>query len=252
MASGDEFGLSAAQSGLEAAQNTLAIWANNLANQSTPGFEAAIPEPVAGPVSQLTAVGGQGFVSQTTGVSLAPSLTDLAPGPLTATGNPSDLALTVPGYFPVRTPSGLMLTRNGAFSRDALGQLVSPGGGVLLGLNLKPVIVPPGHYSVQDGVVTAQNGTIVAQLAVATVPNPEGLINVGGSLYTPTAASGAPRLTPALGQDIVQGQLEAANVSLPTAMTSLVITAGQFAQLTTVAKVAQQLDQLTNGLAILP
>jgi flagellar basal body rod protein FlgG len=252
MGSGDEFGLNAAASGLEAAQNTLTIWANNLANQSTPGFEAAIPEPVTGPVATAPALLGSGTVSAPSGVSLAPSLTNVAQGPLVNTGNPSDLALTVPGYFPVRTPAGILLTRNGAFSRDASGQLVSPGGGVLLGLNLKPIVVPPGNYAVANGTVTAENGTVVGQLAVATVPNPDGLLNVGGSLLAPSPASGPIRLQPALGQDIVQGQLEGANVSLPSAMSALVLTQGEFVEMTTVVKAAQQLSQITNGLAVLP
>jgi flagellar basal body rod protein FlgG len=248
--SGD-FGLTSVESGLTTAQNALAVVANNLANQSTPGFEAAWAEPVTGPVSTGPSTASTtGQVSSVTGSVLAGSLVDLTPGSLTVTGNPSDWALTVPGYFPVRTAAGIQLTRDGQFTQDAQGQLVSPGGGVLLNLSLKPVVLPSGRYSIQNGSVVAQNGAVVAQLGVASVPNPEGLVNTGGSLLAPTAASGPVTLRPALGQDVVQGQLEASNVSLVGSMAALVALSGQYAQLTTAGRAAQQMEQVTNSLAV--
>jgi flagellar basal body rod protein FlgG len=145
-----------------------------------------------------------------------------------------------------------MLTRNGQFTLDAAGHLVSPGGGVLLDLALKPVTLPPGRYYVQNGSIIAQNGAVVAQLGVASVPNPGGLLNVGGSLLQTTPASGRLSLTPALGQDVLQGQLENSNVSLVGSMASLVALSGQYAQLATAGKIAQQMDQITNSLAVIP
>ncbi|MCL8208286.1 MAG: flagellar hook-basal body protein [Actinomycetia bacterium] len=259
MATGDEFGLSVAASGLNAAERTLTIWADNLANQSTPGFEASLPEPSTGPATPVTPTGWlpqgavqPGATATPAGVLLAAAARNTTQGPLVATGQATDLALTVPGYFPVRTASGVALTRNGAFHRDAAGQLVSPGGGVLLDLALKPVVVPPGPFTIANGQVVAADGQVVAQLGIATVPNPDGLIDLGGSLLGTTTSSGAPTFTPALGQDIVQGRLEGANVSLPQAMTALVTASGQFAAMATVGRMAERLAQTTNNLAVLP
>jgi flagellar basal body rod protein FlgG len=252
MASGNDFGLSVAESGLDTAQATLAVWANNLANQSTPGFEEAVTGTTAGPVVALpTPASAIGPDTAPGGVVMGPPVTDTSPGPIVTTGNATDLALTVPGYFPIRTPSGLQLTRNGQFHRDSLGQLVTPGGGVLLGLNLKPVVIPPGPFTVENGAVKDAGGQVVAQLAVAAVPNPSGLLASGGSLLVPTPESGPPTIRPALGQDVLQGALVGSNVQVANALAALVTAAGQFSEMATVVKVGQQLSVTTNGLAVL-
>lgn len=252
MASGSGFAFSVAESGLDTAQATLTVWANNLANQATPGFEEAVAGITTGPAVMLpTPAFATGPETAPGGVVMAPPVTDTAPGPMVTTGTATDLALTVPGYFPVRTPSGLRLTRNGQFHRDSLGQLVTPGGGVLLGLNLQPVVVPPGSFTVDNGAVKNAAGQVVAQLAVAVVPNPSGLLDSGESLLAPTAESGAPTIRPALGQDVLQGALTGSNVQVANALAALVTAAGQFSEMATVVKVGQQLAATTNGLAVL-
>lgn len=259
MATHDNFGINIAETGLQSAQQSLDIWANNLANQSTPGFDAAIPTAISGQ-TQSVPVGlwlGQGAVSlknltAPSGQTLMPSNVTLHPGSLRPTGQPTDLALTVEGYFPVRGTNGILLTRNGTFSRNSLGQLATPTGQILLGLNLQPVTVPPGAFTIHNGVVSGPTGQVLAQLAIALVPNPEGLKSVGASLYQAQPASGAVQYVPALGTDVVPGMLESSNVSMPTALVSLVNLEGQFSMAADAIKVATQMQSLTNNMAILP
>lgn len=54
--------------------------------------------------------------------------TDFSQGPLQRTGNALDLALDGKGFFVVEGPQGEMLTRNGAFTVDESGELITREG----------------------------------------------------------------------------------------------------------------------------
>ncbi|RMH54291.1 MAG: hypothetical protein D6679_13875, partial [Candidatus Hydrogenedentota bacterium] len=75
-----------------------------------------------------------------------------------------------------------------------------------------------------DGTVTglAEDGTETALGRIEPVrfPNPQGLENIGGNLFRPTAASGAG--TRETGPEVLQGALTLSNTDLATEMVNLI------------------------------
>ncbi len=101
------------------------VVANNLANLNTTGYRGLHMRFSEFPMPG-SETGGEG-----TGISMvrdAGALNDMTAGPVKHTGNPLDLSLDGKGWFVVQTPDGERYTRNGAFSLDAGGNLVTPQG----------------------------------------------------------------------------------------------------------------------------
>ena len=91
--------------------------ANNMANSNTNGFKKDI-------ISFYEALDMQSI-----------SDTDFSQGPLRYTGNELDVALSSKGFFKIETPNGLRYTRDGAFSINVEGTLVTGNGDTVSGQN---------------------------------------------------------------------------------------------------------------------
>src|SRR3954452_3287125 len=114
----------AAASGLRARMEALDMLANNIANASTAGFKKdgefySIFQDAESEVSSSD-------------VNSLPLIekpwTDLTQGNIQATGNPTDFALSGPGFFALNAPSGTVYTRNGNFGVSSKGTLTSAEG----------------------------------------------------------------------------------------------------------------------------
>ena len=113
-----------ALSGLNASNQELNTISNNIANSSTTGFKESRTE--FGSVYN----GGQAGGVQVNGISQ--NFDSL--GSIAGTGRSLDMALTGGGFFVIQEGNGQMsYTRNGAFSMDANGYIVSNTGGNLQG-----------------------------------------------------------------------------------------------------------------------
>ena len=66
-------------------------------------------------------VTGATIGSQSTGVQVTDTVTDLTPQPLKDTGEPLDFAINGDGFFAVQTADGTRYTRNGEFASDDSG-----------------------------------------------------------------------------------------------------------------------------------
>ena len=192
-----------ARTGLEAQQTQLDVISNNLANVSTNGFKRAravfedllyqnLRQPGAQSTQQTTIPSGLQI-----GTGVRPIATERihTQGNLTQTGNALDVAIQGEGFFQILTPDGTTAyTRDGAFQKDANGQIVTSSG-----YPLQPAItIPANALSVtigKDGVVsvTLPNQAAAAQIGniqLASFVNPGGLQSVGENLFLETAASG--------------------------------------------------------------
>lgn len=167
-------GLYLAASGAAGQLAGLEVTANNLANLNTPGYRRF--------QSVLQSIKGQASPYQYAAADPVP-LIDMSQGPLQATGNPLDVAITGQAFFIVRTPEGNAYTRNGELQIAPDGTLLAAG---------KPVVddrggtitMPPGTVSIGGDGSLSVNGAHVATVALA---DPAGIpmMPVGGSLYRP-------------------------------------------------------------------
>lgn len=218
--------LTSAASGLRSRTESLEMLANNLANATTAGYKAdresynsyVSLEAYDGPSGNLLAVAPV----------IESNWIDYSQGPLVGTGNPLDLALSGEGFFAVEGPSGMRLTRNGAFLTDRDGMLVTPGGDKVLDSARKPIRLQAGEaVSVDADGTVRQGGQAVARLAVLA---PERLVDLSKSGATAFHYQDAAGLRPASAR-VEQGRIEAANFSPAESTVRLVDVMRQFESL---------------------
>jgi flagellar hook protein FlgE len=120
---------SIALSGLTAASSDLDVTANNIANSNTVGFKESRAEFAdvfaAGAVNLNTSAVGEG-------VRLAATAQQFTQGNISTSGSNLDLAISGDGFFTLQDPSsGIVYTRNGQFSEDKNGNVVTSTGQAL-------------------------------------------------------------------------------------------------------------------------
>lgn len=238
-------GLYAAASGMSAQQQQLDAVSNNIANQSTDGYHS---EQVAFSDLLYSEVDEAGTDTRTGAGAAAIDIgSDEAAGSLQQTGKPLDLAIDGPGYFQVKQPGGqTLLTRDGAFSADANGRLVTAEGAYV-----QPPITLPAGVSAQQ-VSIASNGEVKAagrtlgRIAIVEVPAPNGLLAAGGGQFGVTTASGAPR--PAKGSTMIQGSLEGSNVNVAGEMTTMISDERSYQMSSSAVQIEGQMMSIANQL----
>jgi len=186
------------------------VIANNLANVSTPGFkreEAKFEEYV----TQVRPAEGQKGVQSVSFVKDAGIMRDVSQGNVENTGAPFDFALSGKGYFVIQTPQGERYTRDGHFSLDANGQIVTSNGQPLQG-DGGAITITASDGDVQvgpDGTISGKTGQI-GKLKIVDFANERTLTKEGANLYSTTPAQ--PPVAAAKPQ-VVQGMLESSNVA---------------------------------------
>jgi flagellar basal-body rod protein FlgG len=255
--------LYSAASGMSAQQMNVDNIAHNLANANTVGFKnrrAQFQDLVYQSVIQPGAAAGQQTVVPTglqlgLGTRAASNEVIFSQGSFTQTDNPLDMVIQGAGFFQVRRPSGeLAYTRAGSFHLNRDGSIVTSDGNLL-----EPQItIPPDAQSItiaQDGTVsyTLPNQSAAqqaGQIQLANFPNPAGLNNVGGNLFTPTDASGDPTVGAPGGQEgmgsIMQGYLEQSNVSVVEEFINLIVAQRGYEANSKVVQAADQMYQQVN------
>ena len=145
-----------AMTGAAEALEQQAVVANNLANTSTTGFRAQLANFRNVPMSFGDGSTVNNDTTRTFVLSATPG-SDFAPGPISQTGNPLDVAITGPGWLSVQAADGNeAYTRAGNLHVDENGQLVTATNLPVLGTG-GPISVPPGANVTigKDGTVSA-------------------------------------------------------------------------------------------------
>ncbi|MCY0899161.1 MAG: flagellar hook-basal body protein [Firmicutes bacterium] len=215
-------------SGMLAQNQSLALIADNLANSQSPGYLATVGTFVAFPSGTVLRTGPlPGVIGQSSaGVALTSEINTRA-SDIEPTANPLDFAINGPGFFVVNTPKGLAYTRDGQFSLDANGRLVTSRGDYVLDQAGKPIALNPAlPVSVNSAGVITQGGKVVATLALTNL-SPVNLKAIGNNLY-----QGGARL-PFTGQ-VEQSALNTSNVNLSEAMVQLIDAESRYQSLTDV------------------
>jgi flagellar hook protein FlgE len=209
--------------GLQSFQQQMNVVANNIANVNTVGFKGAetifesmLSQNLASASAPTALTGG----SDPKQIGLGTQITSIVPiftqGGSQTTNKPTDMMIQGNGFFVMQSNGSTYYTRDGAFDRDANGDLVNPATGMMVmgfqaqgnpptinaAAPLGPVNIPSTYASfgisntgVVSGVSSTGQVTILGQVALATFPNPSGLQSLGNNLWQPTINSGQPSTT---------------------------------------------------------
>ena len=211
--------------------------ANNLANAETGGYKGdrefyslyssldSTPDPATGASTQLPVIEAH--------------WTDFAQGDLRVTTNPLDFAVDGEGLFAVDTPRGVRYTRNGSFRVSPAGDIVAPGGGTLRARGGgKITLGAKGAVEVLTDGTVRQSGQTLGQLDLLAFDR--GALNkeAGNYFVASTAVTGRP----AKGS-ILQGKVEASNVSPAESAVRLVAIMRQFEMLQKAITIGSDLNR---------
>ena len=196
--------------------------ANNLANVSTNGFKKDI------------------IAFDETDVTSPTSHSDFSNGSIVHTGNSFDLALDGKGFFKVQTTQGIRYTRDGSFSLNAEGNLVTRSGDIIMGQN-GPIAIEGGSFSVsEDGQVFSAAGN-AGQLELLDFQKLEKLVKEGASKYRFDGDD--QDIVAADNVNVKQAYVETSNVNPTVEMVKMMET---FRTFETVQKAIQSVDEITS------
>jgi flagellar basal-body rod protein FlgG len=167
---------------------------------------------------------------------------DFSNGPIVHTGNNLDVALEGSGFFQVQTEGGIRYTRDGAFTLDSEGMLVTLNGEAILGES-GPITVKGKTINIsRDGQISDENGRIDT-LAITDFQNPQMLKKVGNSKYDYTGNTEG--IMAAENPNVQQFYLEKSNVNPSEEMIKMI---EAFRNFESVQKAIQNMTEVTNKL----
>ena len=274
-----------AVSGLRSHQTMMDVTGNNIANVNTTGYKASrttfqetLTQLVRGGTAGVAGEqGGQNPMQVGLGTQIAATDMVFTQGASQATGRPTDVAIQGDGFFVVQAGDEEVYTRGGAFSFDSVGNLVTPGGQMVLGwavgdldadgapndgAALVPIEIDPEEYT---DVTIGANGTVTGRraqdpdigtledlfsLGMVRFPNVEGLEREGNGMFRDSPAAGD-RILNTAGREglgtLQAGTLEMSNVDLAQEFTNLIMSQRGFqANARTISTSDELLQELVN------
>lgn len=253
-----------AATGMNAQQANIDNVAHNLANVNTTGFKKSRVEFEDLVYQQIKAPGAAASAASDApvgnesglGTRAVATSRNFSPGNLRATGAPLDLAIEGQGFFKIQMPDGNpTYSRAGSLHLDGQGTIVTVEGYAVE----PPITVPKEATSIsisKDGIVTAVMPGQTAQETLGTIElamftNPGGLRALGGTLFSPTTASGDAEVG-APGLDgrgtLAQGFLEDSNVSVVEEMVNMIAGQRAYEANSRVIKAADEMLAQVNNL----
>ncbi len=193
----------------------------NLANVGTAGYKA---ERLVFRAREFEPPPGMPFDSvlarSSAQVSEVATIRDFSQGPVRASGNPLDVAITGPGFFSVATPRGERYTRQGTFSLDGEGFLVSQHGERVQGEG-GDIRIGSGAVQIgDDGRILVDNSE-VGRLKLVGFGDQPALLPEGAALFAP-APGATPQPIEASDVHLESGAIEGANIEAVSGMVELV------------------------------
>lgn len=256
--------LHTAASGMSAQETNVNTISNNIANVNTTGFKRGRTEIDDLTYETVQEAGARSSASTTynvgtqigSGARVSSVRKEFTNGAPQITNNPFDLMINGDGFFGVIMPNGeLKFTRDGSFNVDAQGVLVNKQGyKIYPGFNFPPntsTVSISGDGKIEAFTKGGATPTEVGQMPLFTFINPVGLKSTGMNLYQISLSSGQPvQAIPGMDSAgaIMQGALEASNVSPMTEMTDLIRAQRAYEMNSKVMGVADQMMQTINNI----
>ncbi len=216
-------GIYTAASAMIASQTRQDVLANNLANVTNIGYKRLVNVQHAYRSRPLARLNDeyqwtpQGYIdprppvgSLGSGAGEVRTAIDFTPGKMMVTGNATDLAIKGKGFFVLAGPEGDVLTRNGSFSLDGEGRLVSQQGYPVLGKQGVILVEDAGFRIDAEGRIL-QEGVLEGDRVLVVAATEEALQPLGGNNYY--APPGTAREADAGSYTIRQQRLEQSNVN---------------------------------------
>lgn len=214
-------GLYTSALGLSVSNKQQEITSNNLANAQTAGYKKDVlvaesfPEML---MYRLNAPEDYGKIppqvgSVSLGVNIDQIYIDQSAGTRKSSDNPLAMSLSGEGYFTVNAPQGERYTRNGEFSLDAQGRLVTTAGYPVMG-SKGEIIISGTDVQVDDQGQIYSDGALVDGLKIVDFSTP--LSKEGETLFygeNPQAVANPL---------VVQGTIEESNVEPLTEMVNMI------------------------------
>lgn len=248
------YGIYLSAAGLQTSQYQQEVLTNNLANASTVGFKhdlAIVRERLVESQEDLVDPSWTDpILDRMTGGSLvAPTYTSFDQGPLEKTGGPMDVAIVGDGFFVVEDADGPRYTRDGRFTRNADGEVVTVAGHrpVLDGAGQR-IVIPqdvPGPARIDASGHVQASGQVFGRLATVTVDDVEKLVKVGANMFQDLGAQPRPRET-----HLEVGALEGSTVDPMQSMVSMMQAARLYEMNATLIGIADTtLNRAVNDIA---
>ena len=218
------YGLYVSAAGALANSHRQDVGANNLANVDTVSFKRDLAQAQAR-LTEAQISGPRRYTDRVLegtggGILLLPTFTDFSPSSLEVTERDFDLALEGRGFFQVQRGDQAHYTRDGRFTVDESGQLVTF-------TDQLPVLDESGEaiyldrtldFKVNDAGLISQGGGAVGRLGVVDFADTSVLVKQGNNLYV-NQGGGEPQ--PALVK-VKQGALENSGVNAITEMMEMI------------------------------
>lgn len=200
------------QIALERRLNTLA---DNLANVNTVGFRATGMK-----FNDLVSGTGENALSF---VSKGQTYLNTQSGGIRQTGNPLDFAIQGDAWFAIQTPAGQVLTRDGRFALNEVGELLTLEGHPVLDAGGAPIQLDPRGGTPEAGAdgMLFQNGNQIGAVGLFSFAPHENFERYGNSGILPRGP-----VEPVVDRNdigVKQGFLEDSNVNPVVSMTQLIM-----------------------------
>lgn len=225
-------GLYTAAMGMNVQAKRLDIISNDLANTDTTGYKKDVAVVSSFKEEYIKRLNDtENFVPNnevigkiTYGAKIDEVYTDFTQGSVISTGLETDLALQGDGFFTVQTPNGVAYTRDGNFSVNQYGSLVTKEGYVVMGQE-GAMELGEDYFTTGNKLVVQSNGDVyvgsdyIDTLDIASFEDTKSLTKINDNLFTATGARND------FTGSVIQSFLETANVNPVSAMVDMITVA---------------------------
>ncbi|HBG46138.1 MAG TPA: flagellar basal-body rod protein FlgF [Deltaproteobacteria bacterium] len=222
-------GIFVALSGAVMQERRMEALTDNLANVNTAGFKAQRPL-FEDAITDIFRVRTFGKLDELT--------IDMGQGHAQRTERKLDVAINGDGFFVVETPSGMRYTRDGSFTLNNEGNLVTMEGYPVMGDGGRIKLSTPEVLIDGAGAIHV-NGAVAAKLKLASFIDTAALRREGG-FFAPLP--GAKETPASPNTQVEQGYIEASNVNAVRAMTTMIEAMRSYE---TNTKLIQSMDDMT-------
>lgn len=243
-----------ALSGIMAEESKLNAVTNNLSNVNTVGYKSdntVFADFLSKKAMEVSDSGEpKPYIDKVYPVSLY-NYVNMSNGDLKKTGNQLDVAIHGSGFFVLKTPGGIKYTRDGSFSLNSGGELVSQDGYPVIGTNGKPIILDENGSNITikgNGIINVTDpstGQELFQGRILTVgfKNPQYLSKYGDNMFSSTGKSGDPVQQKDF--NLLQGYVEESNVNEIKGMVDMINISNTYSYMIDALKSFAQVDNYT-------